>query len=127
MRKKRTFTIRSNQEIKCRLDIPRAWYESKLKSLEEQPRTDSNRASIYQMRCKIRYYDSHIEEATRIGAFKRDCMILSNWKKVFKENNGKKLWKDCCKIEKMVKEQGIEAWPAVEHALAVISKHFERG
>ena len=134
MRKQRTFTTRSSQEIKCRLDIPRTWYESKLAELEAKENkftkilneTDSNRAAMYQMRCKLRYYDTHIEEANRIGAFKRDCMILSNWKKVFKENNGKKLWKDCCKLERMVKEQGIEAWPAVEHALEVISKYFER-
>ena len=126
MRKQRTFTTRSSQEIKCRLDIPRTWYESKLAELEAEPKTDSNRAAVYQMRCKLRYYDAHIEEANRINAFKKDCMILSNWKKVFKENNGKKLWKDCCKIEKMVKEQGIEAWPVVEHALEVISKYFER-
>lgn len=126
MRKKRIFTTRSNQEIKCRLDIPRTWYESKLAELEAEAKTDSNRAAVYQMRCKLRYYDSHIEEANRLNAFKKDCMILSNWKKVFKENNGKKLWKECCKIERMVKEKGIEAWPAVEHALEVISKYFER-
>lgn len=126
MKEQRTFTTRSNQEIKCRLDIPRTWYESKLQSLEQEPKTDSNRAAVYQMKCKLRYYDSHIEEAIKLNEFKKDLMELRAWKKVFKENNGKKLWKECCTIEKMAKEKGIEAQPIVKHALEVAHRYFGR-
>lgn len=127
MRKKRIFTTRSNQEIKCRLDIPRTWYESKLQSLEAEPKTDSNRAAVYQMRCKLRYYDTHIEEANKLTEFKRDVAELRAWKEVFREHNGKKLWHQCVTIEKMVKEKGIEAWPVVKHALEVAHRYFGRG
>lgn len=117
-------TYTSTKEIKCRLDIPRTWYESELKKLEASPITDSQRSAVYAMRAKLRYYDNHIEEAQKLIEFKKDLMELSYWKQVFKENNNKKLWHECCTIEKMVKEKGIEAWPVVKHALDVIHETF---
>jgi hypothetical protein len=117
-------TYTSTKEIKCRLDIPRTWYESELKKLEASPITDSQRSAVYAMRAKLRYYDNHIEEATNQAEFKKDLAELSYWKKVFKENDNKQLWHECCTIEKLVKEKGIEAWPAVKHALDVVHEHF---
>lgn len=117
-------TYTSTKEIKCRLDIPRTWYESELKKLEASPITDSKRSAVYAMRAKLRYYDSHVDEANNLIEFKKDCLELSYWKKVFKENDNNKLWHECCTIEKMVKEKKEEAWPVVKHALDVIHRTF---
>lgn len=125
----------STREEKCKLDRPRSYYEDKLSKYEalyEEAKANKDadkahhlRSNIAQTRAKLRYYDSHIEEAQKVIEFKKDCMELSSWKKVFKENN-KKLWKECCIIEKIVKEKGIEARPVVQHALEVIHKTFGR-
>ena len=115
------------KELKCRLDIPREWYTDKLKELENtQPKTRNvyNLISLY--RARLRYYDAHIEEATNLVSFNKDCMVLGFWKTIFKEQGSKRLWHDCCTIEKMIKEKGIEAWPVVQHALDVISKHYDK-
>lgn len=117
----------STRELKCRLDIPRSWYEGKLKEAQSvENKTKVNYDQISNYSAKLRYYDSHIEEAQSLVEFKKDCMELNVWKKVFKENNNKKLWHECCTIEKMVKEKGLEARPVVKHALEVAHKYFGR-
>lgn len=116
------------KELKCRLDIPRNWYEDKLtelEAIENKTKVNYDKISVY--RAKLRYYDAHIDEANDLAEFKKDLMELASWKKVFKENNNKKLWHQCCTIEKIVKEKGIEARPVVQHALEVIHKTFGRG
>ena len=110
----------SNREIKCRLDVPRSWFEKKLEEFIK----NNNYSAAYNTRARLRYYDSHIEEANKLNEFKKDLMELASWKKVFRENDNKKLWKECCKIEKIVKERDFEAWPIVKHALDVCHKHF---
>ena len=115
------------KEMKCRLDIPRDWYQKQLdelEAIENKTKVNYDKISVY--RAKLRYYDSHIDEATNLIELKKDLMELASWKKVFKENNNKKLWHECCTIEKIVKEKGIEASPAVKHALEVIHRYFTR-
>ena len=63
-------------EIKCQLSKPRSYYENKLAGYElayEQAKKDHDaktahlmRCNTYQMRARLRYYDSHIEEARAI-------------------------------------------------------------
>lgn len=118
----------STRELKCRLDIPRSWYEEKLAEVEAiKKKTKVNYDKISNYRAKLRYYDSHIAEAQKLNEFNKDCMELAAWKATFKEHNNKKLWHECCTIEKMVKEQDIEAWPVVRHALEVAHKYFGKG
>ena len=112
----------SMREEKCRLDIPREHYVKKIKEYEKA----KDYSSISHYRARLKYYDAHIEEATKQLEFKKDLMELKAWKQVFKENNNKKLWKQCIILEKMVKEKGIEARPVVQHALEVIHKTFGR-
>lgn len=61
-------------EIKCNLNKPRSHFEDKLRGYEmayEQAKKDKDaeaahklRSNISQVRARLRYYDSHIEEAT---------------------------------------------------------------
>lgn len=116
---------KGNKELKCRLDLPKDWYQKQLdelEAIEKKTKVNYDKISVY--RAKLRYYDTHIDEANNLIEFKKDCLELSYWKKVFKENDNKKLWHECCTIEKMVKEKGIEAWPVVKHALDVIHRTF---
>ena len=118
---------KGNRELKCRLDIPRSWYQKQLdelEAIEHKTKVNCDKISVY--RAKLRYYDSHIEEAQKLVEFKKDLAELTAWKKVFKENNNKKLWHQCCIIEKIVREKGLEAGPIVKHALDVAHKHFGR-
>lgn len=117
----------STRELKCRLDIPRSWYQQQLDELEAiENKTKVNYDKISNYRAKLRYYDTHIDEAIQLVELRKDLMELKVWKKVFKENNNKKLWHQCCTIEKIVKEKGLEARPVVQHALEVIHKTFGR-
>lgn len=114
----------STRELKCRLDIPRAWYVKKVEEAEKlDTRYGASAASNY--RAKLRYYDAHIEEAQKKIEYKKDLMELAYWKKIFKPVN-KRLWRECCTIERAIKTKGQEAWPMVKHALEVIHKHYER-
>lgn len=112
----------SIREEKCRLDIPREHYVKKIKEYEET----KDYSSVSHYRARLKYYDSHIEEAQKQTELKKDLMELRAWKKVFKENNSKKLWHQCSTIEKIVKEKGLEAQLIVKHALDVCHKHFGR-
>lgn len=118
----KTKELTSTREEKCRLDIPRSWYEEKL----EQYIKEGKASAACHTRARLRYYDNHIVEAQKLNEFNKDCMELAAWKATFKENNNKKLWHECCEIEKMVKEQNLEAWPIVKHALEVAHKYFGR-
>ena len=109
-------------EEKCRLDIPREHYVKKI----EEYMSKADYANANQYKRRLKYYDNHIQEAQKLIEFKKDLMELKAWKKVFKENDNKKLWKQCCTIEKIVKEKGLEARPVVQHALDVCHKHFGR-
>jgi hypothetical protein len=118
---------KGNKELKCRLDIPREWYVKKLEDLQAiENKTMVDYVYISQYKAKIRYYDSHIEEVIKLTEFKKDLLELAYWKKVFKDEGNKRLWHECCTIEKMVKTKGTDAWVAVKHALEVIHEHFGR-
>ena len=126
----------STKEIACKLDRPRSYYEEKLagyealyeeaKAAKDADRAHHLRSNIAQTKARLRYYDSHTKEVTEVTEFKKDCLELASWKKVFKENGSKKLWHECCTIEKMIKAKKEEAWPAVKHALDVCHQHFGR-
>ena len=65
-------------EIKCQLNKPRSFYEEKLtkyeaeyeeaKATSDAERAHHLRSNIAQTRARLRYYDSHIEEAKAIQA-----------------------------------------------------------
>ena len=126
----------SNREVYCKLDRPRSYYEEKLNKYEalyetakqnhDAEEAHKQRSNVANIRSRLRYYDSHTKEVNNLTEFNKDLKELKSWKKAFKESKSKKLWHECCTIEKMVKKQGIEAWPAVKHALDVIHTHFGR-
>lgn len=129
-------------ELKCKMNKPRSFYENKLKKYEElytsaKLNTDPKachklRSNISQTRARLRYWDAHqneykegpIKMKKKKTELQKDLMELAAWKKTFKENGNKKLWHECCKIEKIVKLKGEEAKPIVKHALEVCHKHF---
>ena len=123
------------REIKCQLNKPRYFYEDKLnkfEALHKKAKLEKNaeeahklRTYIAQTKARLRYYDNHIEEAQKKSEYKKDLMELAYWKKIFKPVN-KRLWRECCTIERAIKTKGQEAWPMVKHALEVIHKHYER-
>ena len=134
--------VESTKQTKCKMNKPRSFYEKKLKTYEElyesaKLNKDAKachhlRANIANTRARLRYWDAHKEEykegPTKMKKekteFQKDLMELASWKKVFKENDNKKLWHQCCTIEKIVKEKGEEAKAIVEHALEVCHKYF---
>ena len=126
----------STKELKCKLDRPRTYYEQKLSAYEElyfrakkegdAKMAHKQRTNIANIKARLRYYDNHNKEVNEVSEFKKDCLELASWKKVFKESKRKRLWHECCTIEKIVKEKKEEAWPAVKHALDVIHEHFAR-
>lgn len=79
-------------------------------------------SSIAHTRAQLRYYDAHIEQAEQLqkintvldlelAAFykslienkedKKDLEELKYWKKVFKEQGNKVMWRECLKVEKL--------------------------
>lgn len=130
------------KETKCKMNKPRKFYEDKLKKYEELYESakiikDSKachhlRANIANTRARLRYWDAHKEEYNEGDIkmkkvkteFQKDLSELKEWKKIFKDQRKMKLWHQCCTIEKLVKEKGIEAEPIVKHALEVCHKHF---
>lgn len=129
-------------ELKCMMNKPRSFYENKLKHYEELYESakiiadhvacHKLRSNISQTRARLRYWDAHqneyqegaIKMKKELTEFKKDLMELAAWKKVFREDGNKLNWHECCKIEKIVKVKGEEAWPIVKHALEVCHKHF---
>lgn len=112
----------STRELKCRLDIPRTWYEKKLEEFIKE----GKRSAAEHTRARLRYYDSHIEEATKVNEFRKDLIELEYWKDRFKEAGNKTMWHECCKVLKIAKEKKLEAAIIVEHALDVIHKTFSK-
>lgn len=119
---------RGNRELKCRLDIPREWYVKQLAELEAiENKTKVNYDKISNYRAKLRYYDSHIKEVNELTEFQKDKAELAYFKKCFKDEGNKKMWHECCNVEKVAKESSIEdAQRIIKHALEVIHRHFGR-
>lgn len=140
--------VESIKQTKCKMNKPRSFYENKLKHYEElyeyaklnkdPVACHKLRSNIAQTRARLRYWDAHKDEykdyiedmegaikmKKELTEFKKDLMELASWKKFFKDNGNKKLWHECCTIEKLVKVKGVEAEPIVKHALEVCHKHF---
>lgn len=132
----------STKQIKCKMNKPKSFYENKLKHFEElyeyakinkdAKKCHHLRTNIAQTRARLRYWDAHKEEykegpikmKKEKTEFQKNLMELASWKKFFRDNGNKKLWHECCTIEKLVKVKGVEAKPIVKHALEVCHKHF---
>lgn len=119
---------KGNRELKCRLDIPREWYVKQLAELEAiENKTKVNYDKISNYRAKLRYYDNHIKEAIQLTEFQKDKAELAYFKKCFKDEGNKKMWKECIKVEKVAKASSIDdAQRIMKHALEVIHRHFGR-
>ena len=73
-------------ELKCRLDVPRSFYEKKLEGFEmayEQAKADKDdkaahnlRGNISHTRARLRYYDAHIEEVNIPVPVNQDAEIM---------------------------------------------------
>jgi hypothetical protein len=118
----------STRELKCKLNIPREWYVKQLEELEAiENKTKTNYDKISNYRAKLRYYDSHVKEVTKLTEFQKDKAELAYFKKCFKDEGNKKMWHECCKVEKVAKASSIEdAQMIIRHALEVIHRHFGR-
>lgn len=122
------------KEIKCKINKPRSFYEDKLARYEkeyEQAKKDHNaklahklRGNLSDCRARLRYYDNHIKEVNEMTEFKKDCLELAYWKKNFKNDGNKAMWRECCKVEKIIKERKEEAAEIVKHALEVLRNVF---
>lgn len=119
---------REMRELKCRLDIPREWYVKQLAELEAiENKTKVNYDKISNYRAKLRYYDSHAKEVIKLTEFQKDKVELAYFKKCFKDEGNKKMWHQCCKVEKVAKNSSIDdAQRIIKHALEIIHKHFGR-
>lgn len=119
----------STKEIKCRLNVPRSFYENKLfKAIEACKEAQLNhdaeayhsaRALKYTACARLRYYDSHLEEAEQIlqeqeqeriaqalatEAYHKRAMeknLLKRWKKLFKEVKFTAMWREIIAVEKV--------------------------
>lgn len=81
----------STREIKCRLDIPREWYVNKIKT------TTGSTKSTY--KCKLRYFDSHIEDYKKILKLKQEIEVLKYLKKHYKEIGDTRNWHQFRQLE----------------------------
>ena len=118
----------STKEIKCRLNVPRSFYENKLfKAIEACKEAQLNhdaeaynkaRGLKYMACARLRYYDSHLEEAERILTEQeqdkiakalaseayhkraREKNLLKRWKKLFKEVKYTAMWREIILVEK---------------------------
>jgi hypothetical protein len=118
----------TGKELKCKLDIPREWYQKQLDELVALPnKTKINYDKISIYRAKLRYYDSHIEEVIKLTEFQKDKAELAYFKKCFHDDGNKSMWRECVKVEKVAKASSIEdAQRIIRHALEVIHEHFGR-
>lgn len=119
----------STKEIKCRLNVPRSFYENKLfKAIEACKEAQLNhdteaynkaRGLKYMACARLRYYDSHLEEAERILTEQeqdrvakalaseayhkraREKNLLKRWKKLFKELKYTAMWREIILVEKV--------------------------
>lgn len=59
--------------------------------------------------------------------YKKDLLELAYFKRRFKEEGNKTMWRECIKVEKVAKNYNTdEAQMIVRHALEVIHEHFRR-
>lgn len=59
--------------------------------------------------------------------FQKDKAELAYYKKRFKDEGNKRMWHECCKVERVAKASSKEdAEMIIKHALDVINKHFRR-
>lgn len=82
---------RSTVEMKCRLDIPREWYVKKIET--------TTGSSKYVYKCKLRYFDSHIEEHKKMIKLKEEIEMLKYLKKHFKEIGDTRRWHQFRQLE----------------------------
>lgn len=125
------------KEIPCKLSRPRSYYEEKLAKYEvlyeeakknrDKKGAHKQRTNIAQIKARLRYYDSHKEGVNEMTEFQKDKAELAYFKKCFKNEGNKKMWKECIKVEKVAKASSIEdAQLIIRHALEVIHEHFGR-
>lgn len=139
----------STREVPCKLDRPRTYYEDKLakyEALYETAKYEHNakeahkqRSNIANIKARLRYYDSHREEAESLMAKKKeyteaeaarieankqsvkDRKILNQYKLMFKEAGNKGMWHQMNKV--------INSWDSLEelqkdHVWEVLHKFF---
>ena len=59
--------------------------------------------------------------------YKKDLLELAYFKRRFKEDGNKAMWRECVKVEKVAKNSNEDdAQMIVRHALEVIHEHFKR-
>lgn len=91
----------STRELKCRLDIPREWYQKQLDELEAlENKTKVNYDKISNYRAKLRYYDSHIAEANQKQKDMKDLAILKYLRDTYRKENNKTKWHMYCSLIK---------------------------
>lgn len=115
----------STRQIKCKLDRPRSYYEDKLKKYEAlyevakeaggADKVHKLRGNIAQCRARLRFWDAHrkeieanmyikkqlTEEQIKAKEDRKDLKELIYWKKVFKSQGNKAMWRECVKVEKL--------------------------
>lgn len=139
------------KELPCKLDRPREYYEEKVKRYEalhekakEAGKADEAhklRTNISQSRARLRYWDSHREEAERLVAIKkqyteeelkrleawrqsvRERKILEQYKIMFREAGNTKMQKELIKA--------IKAWDTLEqiqkdHVFDTLHRFFSK-
>ena len=89
----------SDKEIKCRLDIPREWYIKKIETSKNQAK--------YTYKCKLRYFDNHIEEHEKLMQLKKEIELIKYLKKEFKAKGDTYMWHQFRQLE--VQWASIEA------------------
>ena len=141
----------STRQVKCRLDRPRTYYEEKLtkyEALHEEAKANKNayeahkqRGNLAQTRARLRYYDSHREEAESLMAKKneytaeeaarlearkqsiKDRKLLEQYKLMFKEAGNKGMWRQMIKV--------IKQWDTFEqiqkdHVFDTLHRFFDK-
>ena len=119
----------NTRQLKCDLSLPRSYYAEKLLEYElayevakglRAPYEERHKLTSYiaHTRAKLRYYDAHQAEADILQNItreipkvkpcnsealddKKDLEELRYWKKVFKEQGNKVMWRECRKVEKL--------------------------
>ena len=84
---------KGTKELKCRLDRPREYYEKKIAeytAIENKTSTEHNNLSNY--RAKLRYYDSHVNEAIQAQKDKRDLAMIKELAKQAKDDSDPYRW-----------------------------------
>ncbi|MBO5425700.1 MAG: HNH endonuclease [Lachnospiraceae bacterium] len=119
---------KSTRELKCMLSKPRKFYEDKLSKYEakyEKAKYEKNaqlahklRSNISTVKARLRYYDSHIEEARDF----KNLQMLEYLKKEAKKNHDTIMWRQYNEL--------IKSWKDIEPSLKEqimerVIKHYE--